>query len=48
METRNLNGKSYYRILVGSEDTKERANILVSQLEREKYLTGRPFLKLVK
>lgn len=48
VENANVRGQSYYRVLVGPEAKREQAERLVSQLKGEKYLSGEPFLRLVK
>lgn len=48
VEEANVKGEQYYRILVGPEASKQTADRLVSQLRRERYLEGAPFLRQVK
>ena len=42
-----LGSQNSYRVLVGPEENRQHANILVKQLERERYLKGQPFLKWI-
>lgn len=48
IETANVRGEEYYRVLVGPEDNRALAERLVSQLGRERYISGQPFIRLVK
>jgi cell division septation protein DedD len=48
IETAQVRGKPYYRVLVGPENSKSQADILLKQLKRESYLKGEPFLRMVK
>lgn len=45
IESARVRGISYYRVLVGSESNRQRANILLDQLKRESYLRTQPFIK---
>ncbi len=47
VQVANIASRKYYRVLVGSEQTKEQGKILVDQLAREPYISGKPFLKLI-
>lgn len=40
--------QKYYRVLVGPESSKELADRLLTQVSREPYLDGTPFLKFIK
>lgn len=48
IETAEVRGEKYFRVLVGPEGTKAQANVLIKQLKREPYIEGDPFLKVVK
>lgn len=48
IETAKVRGDEYYRILVGPEGNKQQAELLVQQLKRESYLSGSPFIRMVK
>ena len=48
IETANIKGDDYYRILVGPEDNRGQAESLIQQLSRESYLTGAPFIRSIK
>jgi len=48
IESAQVRGESYFRIMVGPEKSREQADILVSQLRRERYIEGDPFLRVVK
>ena len=48
IETTKLGNENLYRVLVGPESSKEYADRLANQVSREKYITGKPFVKLVK
>lgn len=48
IESAKVRGESYYRILVGPEDTRSQGERLVSQLRREPGLPAAPFLRMVK
>jgi cell division septation protein DedD len=48
IETANVRGENYYRVLVGPEQDKVTADRLVGQLQRERYLSGAPFIRRVK
>lgn len=48
VEKANVRGEKYFRVLVGPEDNREQAQRLKSQLLRESYLQGDPFIKRVK
>lgn len=48
IETAQVKGDQYYRILVGPEDNKDQATSLVGQLKRESYLAGEPFIRPIK
>jgi cell division protein FtsN len=45
--TSRSNGSSIYRVLVGPEATRDLAQELLNQLEREKYLETKPFIRLI-
>jgi cell division septation protein DedD len=48
IETANIKGDQYYRILVGPEDNRTQAENLIGQLKRESYLSGAPFIRAIK
>lgn len=48
VESADVNGERYYRILVGPEDSKQTAERLVGQLKREPYIQGNPFVRAVR
>ena len=48
IETADVRGQEYFRVLVGPEEGRKEAQRLVDQLKRESYVQGEPFLKLVK
>lgn len=48
IESAEVRGENYYRLLVGPEKSQEQANRLVGQLKRENYLSGEPFVKMVR
>jgi hypothetical protein len=48
LEEAIVNGKSYFRVLVGPESTREMATRLVDQLKREPSVTSKPFIRLVR
>jgi len=48
VESADVNGERYYRILVGPEDSKPTADRLVGQLKREPYIQGNPFVRAVR
>jgi len=48
IEHARVRGTVYYRVLVGKEATRERANRMVDQLRRETYIATQPFVKYVK
>ncbi|MCB0309667.1 MAG: SPOR domain-containing protein [Bdellovibrionales bacterium] len=48
IETAQVRGENYYRVLVGPEDTRVLAERLVSQVKRERFIQGDPFVRMVK
>jgi cell division septation protein DedD len=48
IETADVRGEKYYRVIVGPEKSKVQADVLLKQLKREPYITGDPFLRMVK
>ncbi|RIL04737.1 MAG: hypothetical protein DCC75_12335 [Proteobacteria bacterium] len=48
IENASVRGVQYYRVLVGPETTKDRGDRLISQVKREPYIKGDPFLRVVK
>lgn len=48
IEKATVRGQTYYRVLVGPEDDRKRGEILLGQVKRERYLTGQPFIRMVK
>lgn len=48
IEVARVRGDEYYRVLVGPESNRARAERLVGQLKRESYIQSDPFLRVVK
>ena len=48
IESIRLGNKEFYRVLVGPEQKKDYANRLVGQLGRERYLSGKPFIRNIR
>jgi cell division septation protein DedD len=48
VEEANVNGDSYYRVLVGPEENRVQADRLIQQLQSERYLSSVPFVRKVK
>jgi cell division septation protein DedD len=48
IESAQVRGDSYFRILVGPEENRAQADALVKQLTRESYLKGAPFIRMIK
>jgi DedD protein len=48
IESTNVRGDEYYRVLVGPEEEKRYSQTLVDQLKREPYIKGPPFLRFIK
>jgi cell division septation protein DedD len=48
VEKAQVNNENYYRILVGPEESRSQGEALVKQLNREAYIKGTPFLKMIK
>ena len=48
IEVASVRGDEYFRVLVGPESNREQAERLLGQLKRESYLSGEPFIRLVK
>lgn len=48
IETAEVRGEKYYRVIVGPETSKTQADVLLKQLKRESYIVGEPFLRMVK
>ena len=48
IEAAQVRGEDYFRVLVGPENSKSQADVLLKQLKRETYLKGEPFLRMVK
>lgn len=48
IEKASVRGEQYFRILVGPEGSRQRAQILVQQLKGESFVRGEPFLRLVR
>lgn len=48
IETAEVRGEKYFRVLTGPEKSKGQAEALLKQLKREPYVTGAPFLRVVK
>jgi cell division septation protein DedD len=48
IESASVAGQNFYRVLVGPEENKVQADRLVSQLDSESYISGKPFIRKVK
>jgi cell division septation protein DedD len=48
VETANIRGEEYYRVLVGPEEEKRYSQTMVDQLKREPFIKGVPFLRFIK
>jgi cell division septation protein DedD len=48
VETAKVKNSFYYRVLVGPEENKQRAERLLSQVKQEKRVQGNPFVKFIK
>lgn len=48
VESAKVRGEEYFRVLVGPEETRSMAEQLVLQLNREAYIDGAPFVRMVK
>lgn len=48
IESAQVRGEEYFRVLVGPEASKEQADILLKQIKREPYIKSDPFIRLVK
>lgn len=48
IESANVKGESYYRVIVGPEDNKKQAQVLVEQLKSERSIQGEPFLRNIR
>ncbi len=48
IEKASVRGEQYFRVLVGPEENRQRAQILVQQLKGESFIRGEPFLRLVR
>lgn len=48
IETAEVRGENYYRVMVGPEENRDQADRLLLQLKRESYLKSSPFLRMVK
>ena len=48
IESIQLGSKEFFRVLVGPEQKKDYANRLVTQLGRERYLSGKPFIRNIR
>ena len=48
IENADVRGQKYYRVIVGPENSKPQADVLVKQLKRETYITGDPFIRMIK
>lgn len=44
----NVRGQIYYRVMVGPKDSRQGCEKMISQLKKENYLRGEPFLRLIK
>jgi len=48
VETAQVRGQQYFRVLAGPEKGRNQAEQLVGQLKRERYLNADPFIRMVK
>ena len=48
IEKAEVRGQEYFRVLVGPEDNRTQVEALKKQLQRERYIKGSPFVRLVK
>jgi cell division septation protein DedD len=48
IEKAQVRGQTYFRVLVGPEDNRKQGEILLNQVKRERYLSGQPFIRMVK
>jgi len=48
IESANVRGQEYFRVVVGPEQSRTQVDRLVTQLKRETYIEGEPFPRLVK
>ncbi|MCB0352830.1 MAG: SPOR domain-containing protein [Bdellovibrionales bacterium] len=48
IETANVRGEKYFRVLVGPEDNRTLAQRLSGQVKREPYVQGEPFIKVIR
>jgi cell division septation protein DedD len=48
VENTQVRGEQYYRVLVGPEEGRKQAERLVSQLRRESYIRGEPFIRYIR
>jgi cell division septation protein DedD len=48
IENANVRGQEYFRVIVGPEGSRERADRLVAQIRREGVSGGDPFVRMVK
>jgi cell division septation protein DedD len=48
IEEASVRGQTYYRVLVGPEENRQQGEILLQQVKRERYLSGQPFIRMVK
>lgn len=48
IESAQVRGEAYFRILVGPESNREQADRLLQQLKRESYLKSDPFVRMVR
>jgi len=48
VEVASIQGVEYFRVLVGPEENKVQAERLVDQLGSERYIPGKPFIRVVK
>ena len=48
IESASVKGEAYYRVIVGPEDNKKQAQVLVEQLKSERSVQGEPFLRSIK
>lgn len=48
IESASVKGEAYYRVIVGPEDNKKQAQVLVEQLKSERSVQGEPFIRNIR
>lgn len=48
IESASVKGEAYYRVIVGPEDNKKQAQVLVEQLKSERSIQGEPFIRNIR